>query len=404
MFPVSAPLNQVRTAAAACLAIVVTGLAFGCGAELSSDGSGRGEAGSTACDANCHGCCVESACVGGTSPTACGRNGGSCSACTHTEVCTEGVCVNRSPARVVLAGGYNYAGDCVGSINPAPWLSDTWTWDGVGWTRESVSGPNAPVSPEMATLHGTGVLYGEFFGVSHDTLNPPVETWSWDGEHWMQQMPMTYPSARSYSAMAALNGTIVLFGGVPWSGPPSLLSDTWTSDGVNWTQRNVRGPSAREGHAMAALHGTLVLFGGLDNNGTTQLGDTWTWDGEAWTRQHPKAYPSPRSGHAMAALNDTVLLFGGYGSSTNLGDTWTWDGTTWTRHDVSGPSPRSGHAMTTLNSSVVLFGGASNTTDADAGFRYLGDTWTWDGATWTYHATDGPSPRSFPAMATVGTP
>jgi hypothetical protein len=53
---------------------------------------------------------------------------------------------------------------------------------------------------------------------------------------------------------------------------------------------------------MAALGGSVVLFGGVILRGTTyvMLDDTWQWDGNNW-QQLPPMGPPGRSDAAMAA-------------------------------------------------------------------------------------------------------
>jgi hypothetical protein len=77
---------------------------------------------------------------------------------------------------------------------------------------------------------------------------------------------------------------------------------------------------------------TIVMFGGVGHN------DTWTWDGVGWTQQQPRRSPSERSstgpmpGMAYDAARGEVVVFGGVDVTTNvpLNDTWTWNGRDWT--------------------------------------------------------------------------
>jgi hypothetical protein len=99
-----------------------------------------------------------------------------------------------------------------------------------------------------------------------------------------------------------------------------------------------------------------------------------------------------------------VLLFGGYGSASGadayayLNDTWLWSGAGWTRYEPQNrPSPRYWPAMATLKGKVVLFGGWS------ASERELDDTWEWDGQNWTRRETaQAPAGRDGAAFANVG--
>jgi hypothetical protein len=72
------------------------------------------------------------------------------------------------------------------------------------------------------------------------------------------------------------------------------------------------------------------LFGG--DSAAGNLGDTWTWDGITWTQQTPSMSPSPRGLSSIAWDNSVrrVVLFGGNsGPGQNLFDTWIWNGATW---------------------------------------------------------------------------
>src|SRR5438094_827110 len=141
---------------------------------------------------------------------------------------------------------------------------------------------------------------------------------------------LTPPSARDFMGMAydAARNQVVLFGG----GDPRNFADTWTWDGVDWTQRTpAHSPSGRRGMGMTydAARAQVVMFGGY-NGGF--LADTWTWDGTDWTQRTPAHAPPARFGMGMTydAARSQVVLFGGItGPAGSLGDTWTWDGTDW---------------------------------------------------------------------------
>jgi len=275
--------------------------------------------------------------------------------------------------KVVLFGGQSYFGN---------YKSDTWEWDGAGWTRVSSTGPSTRGYHAMAfdSVRKKVVLFGGFDGAVRKG-----DTWEWDGTTWTQ-VSSTGPSARQGPAMAydSARGKVILFGG--WGG--GYKGDTWEWDGANWIQASSTGPSARESHAMAYdyARGKAILFGGTD--GVVNKGDTWEWDGASWT-QVSSTGPSARCLHAMAydlARGKTVL----FGGSVSGEETWEWDGASWTQVSSTGPSARYGHAMAydLARGTVVLFGQS-----AEAGV----DTWEWDGR-WTLKVTMGPMARNWHAM------
>jgi hypothetical protein len=126
--------------------------------------------------------------------------------------------------------------------NPPAHGTDTWTWDGVRWTqRHPVGSPPASTGGATAIAydadHKTVVMFGGLYLASR-ALD---QTWTWDGTTWMQTMPTTHPPARWSHAMAYDGAThrVVVTGGAGSSPDGSFpdLTDTWTWDGVTWTQR-----------------------------------------------------------------------------------------------------------------------------------------------------------------------
>ncbi len=243
--------------------------------------------------------------------------------------------------------------------------------------------PAEQTSPSPRTLMGLAYFPPQeamvLFGGSG--LN---DTWIWRGA-WQQLFPATSPSPR-YTSMVydGASGNIMLFGGSYGS---DYYNDTWTWDGINWTQQfpSVSPPPRVTGQmAYDPVIRRVVMFGGYGAGG--YLGDTWVWDGTTWTEANPQLNPAPREWAAMAYDNNskTVILFGGTNDwdSDASGDTWSWNGRTWkVLSPATAPSRRAAADMAfdpALNA-VVLFGGALNakwqTTAAD--------TWTWNGTDWT---------------------
>jgi Kelch motif protein len=302
---------------------------------------------------------------------------------------------------LLLYGGY----DC----NTSEELDDTWIWNGSSWTQVDVGGPGPRDSAAAATTRQGFVLLTGGSGAP-----PPPEpfgaalygsTLLWEGTAWVTSTSPG-PPAREESAMAALNGTCVLFGGRGYN-VDTVFDDTWTWDGSNWHEATpTMMPSARYGHSMAALNDNVILFGGIteayDPDSGFEVGmdvdDTWAWNGEIWIRRLTSG-PIARAGAGMATLGDNVILFGGTTDSAYLGDTWAWDGSSWMRLEVNGPDPGQGMAMATFDGTVVLIGGYLGSFDeCNCGT----DTWIWNGSQWMRLDVPGPTARAYAAMAAFG--
>lgn len=172
------------------------------------------------------------------------------------------------------------------------------------------------------------VLFGGYDGTNR------ADTWELVNGSWIPQVFANGPQARRNHAMAfdATTGTIVMFGGVGAGG--AHLSDTWTWNGVAWTQFAGGQPQGRQGHAMAfdPVRGKVVMFGGAYPFGSLMqfLNDTWEWNGSAWT-QVPSGGVGARIEHVMAyssQLGGVFMTGGSVGIGAGGGDC-LWDGVAW---------------------------------------------------------------------------
>lgn len=256
-----------------------------------------------------------------------------------------------------------FGGGPSGQPNPDP-HNDTWVWR-KGWHQ--LAPPASPPRRNSSAAAydastATVVLFGGT-GVGGNTLN---DTWTWDGVTWTRQFPPVSPPPRLFDSQGmaydAATQTVVLFGG---SSNNVALGDTWEWDGraKTWTQRfPPASPTPRQASlAYDPLTATVVTFGG-ENDGF--LNDTWAWDGNTWTQYFPPVSPSARgdAGLAFDATLGMIVLFGGrtYYPGVGLNDTWAWNGSTWTElHPPSQPGGRYAAAMDfdPLSGGLLLFGG-----------------------------------------------
>ena len=228
---------------------------------------------------------------------------------------------------IVLFGGSSTSPVTAGSS-----LADTWTWDGSTWTQQF-----PPVSPPARTWSTmvydpqtrTIVLFGGANLAGGD--GGFDDTWTWDGvtRTWTQQNPASHPSPRASNQLVydPASRNVVMFGGV--TNNLTSLNDTWTWDGVNWTERfPATSPAARNGPGLAydaGLHAVVLFGGAVGACCSNNLNDTWTWDGVNWTQVYPaNTLPAARNAPGMVydAGERAVILFGGATAGPLLSDTW----------------------------------------------------------------------------------
>jgi hypothetical protein len=239
----------------------------------------------------------------------------------------------------------------------------TFEWDGVNWTGLA---PTTALRYMPMVFDAARVVCVQFGGqASNGALNDDTRTWN--GTAWTTVPAPARPSPRYFAQMAydAARQRVVLFGGVGPNpsnpGPPPIYGDTWTFDGVTWTQQLGPGPSARFGHVMAydPLRQVVVLhcggtFGASNN-------ETWEWNGTAWLQRTPLVAPPIRSGAAFGFdPNRGALVLTAGSWTTPLTDTWTWDGVAWTQVAMQHPVwPRYGgtFALDPSRQELMLLGG-----------------------------------------------
>lgn len=316
-------------------------------------------------------------------------------------------------------------------------------WNGTSWTQAQPSSPLPPIGGSMVwdeqrtqLVHvGGGTLgvandatrYGTF--VAPDSIqlttignngNPPSPI-SYAGMAYdrarstivlqhpngLYQLPSTSTTwrgsgapitARTYfdATYSPWHGRTFLFGG--WNGT-TALNDTWSFDGVAWTNHGPSTGPGRIGAALCDFFGSPMMFGGGTFTGT-YFDDLTFWNGSDWqpVALFPLgARPAARMCHDMVVDTNQqrIVMFGG-SNGTSLGDTWTlnssWVGPWWQQIATTGPQPpaRNSHRMAydQQRQRVVMFGGCN----AWGGF--LGDTWELDGNTWVQvFPAQSPSPR-----------
>lgn len=208
-----------------------------------------------------------------------------------------------------------------------------------------------------------------------------AQTWTWNGVVWTRKFPSATPPNTGGAACWDSVRKVVVF----VVGNQSTGLGTWEWNGVDWTLRGPGPTPARGNFSMVfdAAHGVSLLYGGSSGNTDDSFGDLWAWNGTSWT-QIAMGGPTPRSNASMAfdASRQRVVLFGGegqwLGNGAHLADTWEWNGSYWFNHfGISGPPARRAASMAydSVRQRIVMFGGFT-------GSGALADMWEWNGSAW----------------------
>ena len=218
-------------------------------------------------------------------------------------------------------------------------LADTWTWNGVAWTREIATGPSARSAPAMTydAKRDRVVMFGGQTGAA----SVSNETWEWTGTGWQLVPPAGSPPGKFGAAMAydPIRQQVVMFGGGSNPVFPGADAETWTYDG-GWQRRHPTvSPPRRENATLTwdASRGRLVLVGGSYTSPpapfsfTVLYGDAWEWDGSNWRQVPATADLSPRHLHVAFSPPEGsgVMVVGG--DDNGPADTRTPRVLRWTR-------------------------------------------------------------------------
>jgi len=195
------------------------------------------------------------------------------------------------------------------------------------WRKNETPTPLQRLWPALAfdPDRHVAVVHG---GISADEETPlRGDTWMWNGLGWSPQS-VAGPSPRFGHAMVydSERRVMVLFGGVvrcacvfEYCGCVPAPGSTWEWDGASWHERDVAGPASRFQPMLAfdGVRGVTVLV-------TSSDAQTWEWDGDRWRRTFVEF---PDGNHLAGLVYDPTRqrVIGVTSSCT----TWSWDGQSW---------------------------------------------------------------------------
>jgi hypothetical protein len=274
-------------------------------------------------------------------------------------------------SNIVMSGGESGCGG--GQVTD---FQDTWTWDGDFWTLQHpiTVGPtviDAPAGYDPATTDVVTVIGG---GCTESTFHD-----DWNGSNWSGALDNRGCDAQGNDCQTEI------FPGLQGS----IADDPQTGQFLFWSPQPANNWDSESPPAPGAT--------------------TWTFNGTSWTLLQPASQPTPAVGPELMAYDAAIGKVVLYGEYTR--EMWTWDGSTWTElpADLGAPPARadSSLAYDAMLGKLVLFGGATVTgytggpngwTGTDA--SPLSDTWTWDRTGWKrLSLPTSPTPRYRAQMA-----
>jgi hypothetical protein len=278
--------------------------------------------------------------------------------------------------RVVLVGGPGDAkhGD----------RDSVWSWTGKRWELHTDSGPQNRVNAAVAYDHRRRIAVvcgGSRKSADGSSREVVGDCWEGSGRGAWKRVA-DIPPLDHQAMVAGVDGSLLMFGGIPGVRSAPWPSDTRELREGAWTPVASEGPRGRARTALAydAKRRQVVLFGGVSAEPQVFLQDTWIWAGGKWTLA-AEGGPPGRYAHGMVfdERAGVVLLYSGSAahSGAPLSDMWQWDGQRWSEIPLTGPTPGYRYQPVMVydraRKRTVLYGGLDGFKD---------DTWEWDGRRW----------------------
>lgn len=307
------------------------------------------------------------------------------------------------PPRLVGAMAYDrrrgvivYTGG--GDLNSGGLLTDTWEFGPEGWTeRLDLAGAPTPSVGAVSTYDpasGQVLVTGGCADFNCDAY--VTETWGFDGVAWTRVSNTAPNRFGGTFVWDSVRDEGIIFGdgriGAGSTGDTAVFSNqAWSLPTLT------NPPPVRSGVAgfWFPETGSVAFWGGFNGSGDLWYADLRTWDGTAWTRHHGLGESAPRRLDAdlvWDAARKQAVHFGGTAADcgnpigSRCGETWLWEDGFWQLATTTmAPEARSNYGMTwdAAREVVVLVGGGGGDSDCDgSGVPLCRDTWQFDGTDW----------------------
>jgi len=218
-------------------------------------------------------------------------------------------------------------------------------------------------------------------GTRGGTVSGAVSAYNSTGDSWSENAAK--PTSVTGSSAVLIGEKIYMPGGQGQDGIPTTTLEIYDPRTDHW-ETAAPMPKALSRFALAALEGTLFVFGGWDGADFSDAVYQYDAAEDIWHEREPM--PSTRADSAAAVLGTKIILTGGENASGSLKDTWAYfpqrevDGENAWEKRADLPASRTGFSLTELAGSLYLAGGLTESVDnAEALLRYDDATDRWEG-------------------------
>ena len=238
------------------------------------------------------------------------------------------------------------------------------------WTRLTLrDAPCARSSHRLSAVNGDAYLFGGEATARH-AIDATLHRLDAAAGTWHSIKPAHAPPPRVGHAQAAVGGRLYVFGGrAGVEMGEAEMGDLWEYDAAAEAWQNVdvpSAPSARSFHASTAANGTFFVFGGCGADGRMSDLHRFCTTSRRWEELPPPPGVAGRGGAALEASADgkELWLAGGFcGHETNDLLRFCLQRGTWERLPSDWLRPRSVCASLALRHGLLLFGGEVSPSD-----------------------------------------
>lgn len=271
---------------------------------------------------------------------------------------------------VVIEGGFPAAPTAASAVT-----TETWSWDGLRWTRLA-DGPavgNASLTPDPVSGHL--LLVGGDDPRPGQVVISQTGMWSWNGSSWSHVADNPAEGGVSQAATDPVHKQVLISATGPTGAcPPGECPQTpapyqqyghYVWDGTRWAAA-ATDFSDYYGSTDAAMGFDPISSRVIQQGGSSQatFDTTLAWNGTAWSVLHADTGGAEPTGplFGTAATDGSALMMLGDPKTGNrsIASTWTFDGAGWQRHVITEPAAESRLVFDAALGVFVAIGAAPN--------------------------------------------